>query len=220
MSASTTPLPFEQPARTHPGAQATRGQGPHAVGPGRGRGHQPRVRYAPCDEAVRFGSALPLEGSCRHDLDGMTLLAVSAISIIGEAVNDGLRTGNMEALRNWTLIFGAAATAEWFSNRQRMIMAFVGTHVVANLRLRLFRHLHALSLNFHNNVSVGRLMSRLIGDVSDTYIVIAAPLRQLRILQDGTTDNFQNRPFRTENNLQGSGYVHRVMFCQINRKPL
>ena len=38
----------------------------------------------------------------------------------------------MEALRNWTLVFGAAATAEWFSNRQRiMIMAFVGTRVVA-----------------------------------------------------------------------------------------
>ena len=29
----------------------------------------------------------------------------------------------------------------------------------------LFRHLHRLSLSFHNNYSVGRLMSRLISDV-------------------------------------------------------
>ncbi len=56
--------------------------------------------------------------------------------------------------------------AEWFSNRQRiMIMSVVGTRVVADMRRHLFRHLHALSLNFHNNTSVGRLMSRLIGDV-------------------------------------------------------
>ena len=44
-------------------------------------------------------------------------------------------------------------------------MAYVGTKVVADLRSRLFRHLHGLSLNFHNNYSVGRMMSRLISDV-------------------------------------------------------
>jgi ATP-binding cassette subfamily B protein/subfamily B ATP-binding cassette protein MsbA len=95
-----------------------------------------------------------------------TILAVSGPWIIGRAVDEGLRTGNLEALRNWTLLYGGAAVAEWFCNRQRiMVMAFVGTRVVTDMRSRLFRHLHALSLNFHNNVSVGRLMSRLIGDV-------------------------------------------------------
>ena len=44
-------------------------------------------------------------------------------------------------------------------------MAYVGTKVVADVRSQLFRHLHALTLNFHNNYSVGRMMSRLIGDV-------------------------------------------------------
>jgi ATP-binding cassette, subfamily B, multidrug efflux pump len=44
-------------------------------------------------------------------------------------------------------------------------MAFVGTRVVADVRSQLFRHLHRLSLNFYNNYSVGRLMSRLISDV-------------------------------------------------------
>jgi ATP-binding cassette subfamily B protein/subfamily B ATP-binding cassette protein MsbA len=95
-----------------------------------------------------------------------TFLAVSGPWIIGKAVDDGLRTGDMAALRTWTLIYGAVAVLEWFCNRQRiMVMAFVGTRVVTDMRSRLFRHLHALSLNFHNNVSVGRLMSRLIGDV-------------------------------------------------------
>ncbi len=95
-----------------------------------------------------------------------TLLSVSGPWIIGKAVDDGLRAGNLEALRMWTLLFGGAAILEWISNRQRiLIMASVGTRVVTDVRSKLFRHLHALSLNFHNNVSVGRLMSRLIGDV-------------------------------------------------------
>ncbi len=45
------------------------------------------------------------------------------------------------------------------------IMAYVGTKVVADMRSNLFRHLHKLSLSFHINYSVGRLMSRLISDV-------------------------------------------------------
>ena len=95
-----------------------------------------------------------------------TMLTVSGPWIIGQAVDRGLRTGDLDALRTWTLLYGAAAVGEWFCNRQRiMIMAFVGTRVVTDMRSRLFRHLHSLSLNFHNNVSVGRLMSRLIGDV-------------------------------------------------------
>jgi ATP-binding cassette subfamily B protein/subfamily B ATP-binding cassette protein MsbA len=44
-------------------------------------------------------------------------------------------------------------------------MAYVGTMIVADTRSDLFRHLHKLTLNFHNNYSVGRLMSRLISDV-------------------------------------------------------
>lgn len=95
-----------------------------------------------------------------------TLLAVASPWIIGQAIDQGLTAGSMADLRKWTLIYGAAAICEWFCNRQRiMIMAFVGTRVVSDMRSALFRHLHALSLNFHNNISVGRLMSRLIGDV-------------------------------------------------------
>jgi len=95
-----------------------------------------------------------------------TVLAVSGPWIIGQAIDQGLRAGNVAALRQWTLLFGVLAVFEWFFNRQRiMIMASVGTRVVSDMRSQLFRHLHSLSLNFHNNMSVGRLMSRLIGDV-------------------------------------------------------
>ncbi len=95
-----------------------------------------------------------------------SLLAVVQPAIIGKAIDDGIRTGSLETLRMWTGIFLFVALGEWVANRSRIsLMAYVGTKVVADYRSTLFRHLHSLSLNFHNNYSVGRLMSRLISDV-------------------------------------------------------
>ena len=95
-----------------------------------------------------------------------SLLSVAQPWIIGQAIDAGIRTSNMQILRTWTVIFLVAAVFEWITNRSRIsIMAFVGTKVVADFRSRLFRHLHTLTLSFYNNYSVGRLMSRLISDV-------------------------------------------------------
>ncbi|WP_420641574.1 ABC transporter ATP-binding protein [Candidatus Leptofilum sp.] len=95
-----------------------------------------------------------------------SLLAVAQPTIVGRAIDDGIRASEFDTLRLWTGLFIAAAVGEWITNRFRIaIMAYVGTKVVADYRSELFRHLHTLSLNFHNNYSVGRLMSRLISDV-------------------------------------------------------
>jgi len=95
-----------------------------------------------------------------------TAMSVASPWVIGRAVDAGLEHGDAGALRFWTLIFGGVALAEWVFNRQRVyLMAYVGTRIVSDMRGALFRHLHALSLNYHNHMSVGRLMSRLIGDV-------------------------------------------------------
>lgn len=95
-----------------------------------------------------------------------SLLAVAQPTIVGRAIDDGIRSGELDVLRLWTWLFLVASVGEWATNRFRIaIMAYVGTKVVADYRSELFRHLHTLSLNFHNNYSVGRLMSRLISDV-------------------------------------------------------
>lgn len=95
-----------------------------------------------------------------------SLLSVSGPAIIGFAIDDGIRAGSLEVLRFWTLVFLVTTVGEWITNRARVrIMAYVGTKIVANMRSELFRHLHRLTLNFYSNYSVGRLMSRLIGDV-------------------------------------------------------
>jgi len=93
-------------------------------------------------------------------------MAVAGPWIIGQAIDQGITAGDAAALQRWTLIFLAAALIEWLTNRYRIsLMAYVGTQVVADVRSALFRHLHELTLTFHNNFSVGRMMSRLIGDV-------------------------------------------------------
>jgi len=95
-----------------------------------------------------------------------SLLSVAGPSIIGFAIDNGIRAGSPERLRLWTIIFLVTALGEWITNRTRIrIMAYVGTKIVADVRSELFRHLHRLTLNFYSNYSVGRLMSRLIGDV-------------------------------------------------------
>ncbi len=95
-----------------------------------------------------------------------SLLHVAGPWLIGRAIDDGVRNGSLVNLRWWTLAFIIAAVAEWVTNVARIqLMAYAGTKVVADMRSELFRHLHKLSLNFHNNYSVGRLMSRLISDV-------------------------------------------------------
>lgn len=95
-----------------------------------------------------------------------SIMSVAGPYLVGRAIDDGIRAGSLAQLRFWTLALLAAALIEWYTSRIRIAqMAFVGTKVVADLRSDFFRHLHALSLNFHNNYSVGRLMSRLIGDI-------------------------------------------------------
>ncbi len=95
-----------------------------------------------------------------------SVLGAAGPWIVGRAIDVGIRAGDLAALRNWALLFAASALAEWLTNRSRiLIMAYVGTRIVADVRSALFRHLMRLSLGFYNNYSVGRLMSRLISDV-------------------------------------------------------
>ena len=97
---------------------------------------------------------------------GTALLSVVRPWLVAQAIDRGIRMDDIYALRMWTLLFIGAALGEMVFNRARiLIMAYIGTKVVSDMRTDLFRHLHKLSLNFHNNYSVGRLMSRLISDV-------------------------------------------------------
>ena len=108
----------------------------------------------------------------REFLLSLVLIVVTSLTSVGtpwmiqQAIDNGIRTGNVGTLRFWAFLFLAAIALEWITSRARLtVMAYAGTRIVTDLRSQLFRHLHTLSLGFFNDYSIGRLMSRLISDV-------------------------------------------------------
>lgn len=92
--------------------------------------------------------------------------AVAVPNLVGAAV-DAAGTGGAAALRRVIALMGLALVVEWVSNRARLvILAEVGTRIVVDIRRALFDHLQTLSMRFYDTYKVGRLMSRIIGDVS------------------------------------------------------
>ncbi len=96
-----------------------------------------------------------------------SVMSVGTPWIIQRAIDEGIRAGDVGTLRFWTFLFLGTIALEWVASRARLtVMAFAGTRIVTDIRSQLFRHLHTLSMGFFNDYSVGRLMSRLISDVS------------------------------------------------------
>ncbi len=114
------------------------------------------------------------------------LMTVGAIAVvIGPymvkiALDDGIAKGNPVALKNATLIYLLAALTQWAVTYLRVrIMAKAGQSVIYDIRASLFKHIQALSLSFFSRYSVGRLLSRVINDVSTlrqfvTWAIIAS----------------------------------------------
>ena len=65
------------------------------------------------------------------------------------------------------MIFGAVITVNYFANHvQESIVGQVAGHLLFDLRRAMYAHLQYVSLSFMDKTEVGRLMSRLQGDVN------------------------------------------------------
>ena len=83
------------------------------------------------------------------------------------ALDDGIGQGNPNILRNAVLLYSFSVLLQWLVTYVRVnIMAKAGQSVIYDIRSRLFRHIQDLSLGFFSHYSVGRLISRVINDVS------------------------------------------------------
>lgn len=113
----------------------------------------------------------------------MTIGAVAVVVgpyMVKVALDEGIAKGNVQALKNATLIYLVAALSQWAVTYLRVrIMAKAGQSVIYDIRALLFKHIQALSLSFFSRYSVGRLLSRVINDVSTlrqfvTWAIIAS----------------------------------------------
>ena len=87
--------------------------------------------------------------------------------LFGKAIDQGIEAGNIDVLRNISILYLFLALLQWGSIYLRVnIMARVGQSIIFDLREDLFGHLQQLSLGFYSRFSVGRVITRVINDVS------------------------------------------------------
>ena len=93
-----------------------------------------------------------------------TQLAVPWIAMIG--IDRYITDGNLSGLTWVVAIFMANALLNWGANyAQQVALVSTGQGILYRLRRDMFAHLQKLSLTFFNRTEVGRIMSRVQGDV-------------------------------------------------------
>ncbi|MEJ7781124.1 MAG: ABC transporter ATP-binding protein [Solirubrobacteraceae bacterium] len=95
-----------------------------------------------------------------------TAAALAPAPLAALAIDEGLVPGDIATLDLVVLGFLAAALVYWgASYAQTYLVGWVGQRALADLRLRVFRHLQELSIGFYERNRSGVLISRLTNDV-------------------------------------------------------
>jgi ATP-binding cassette subfamily B protein len=135
---------------------------------------------------ILAGLARPYPG--RTALALVTLVAYTLVALLPPylakvAVDEGIVARDLDTLTLVVVAFVAAAFGSFaLSALQTYFTGWVGERALADLRIRLFRHLQRLSLGFYERNRTGAIVSRITNDVE--------ALDQL--LTDGVSSLVQN----------------------------
>jgi ABC-type multidrug transport system fused ATPase/permease subunit len=119
--------------------------------------------------AVLARLARPYPG--RTALAVITLIAYTLVALLPPylvklAVDDGISKGDLETLTKVVVAFVLVAIAAFaLSGAQTYFTGWVGERGLADLRIRLFRHLQRLSLGYYERNRTGAIVSRITNDV-------------------------------------------------------
>ena len=81
-------------------------------------------------------------------------------------IDDGITKKDMKIVALWSIIFFVALVIKYFVQKyQTIIFASTASRVTNDIRITLFSHIQSQSINFFNTHEVGRLISRVMGDV-------------------------------------------------------
>jgi len=93
--------------------------------------------------------------------------AVAGPYLVKLAIDAGMNAGSLPALRQAVLLYVFTIAVQWLAIFLRInIMVRVGQSIIYDLRAQLFAHLQQLSLGFYSRYSVGRVITRVVNDVS------------------------------------------------------
>ena len=130
---------------------------------------------------VRLAS--PYKG--RTALALVTLVAYTAVALVPPylaklAVDDGLAEGDLGALTAIVVVFLAAGVAAFvLSGAQTYFTGWVGERALADLRIKLFRHLQRLSLGYYERNRTGAIVSRITNDVEALDMLVTDGISSL-----------------------------------------
>jgi ABC-type multidrug transport system fused ATPase/permease subunit len=100
--------------------------------------------------------------------------------LVGQAIDRGVRTGNLRVLLGYGLAVAlsavVAAVASWGFLR---VAGRVGQDVLYELRTRVYAHVQRLSLSFYERYTSGRIISRLTNDIDTLTDLLATGLTSL-----------------------------------------
>ncbi len=92
---------------------------------------------------------------------------VAGPPIIGYAVDEGVQNGDLTLIGIGVLIYLLVQAAGALGFRfQIILMAKAGQHAIQDLRDDLFEHINRLSMSFFSKYETGRLIARVVNDVS------------------------------------------------------
>jgi len=95
-----------------------------------------------------------------------SLLALAGPYLTKVAIDDYIRVGDLGGLHTVALLFLAVVLLDFMLEyAQFYVMQWVGQQIMFDLRSRVMRHLVRLDLAFYDRNPVGRLMTRVMGDV-------------------------------------------------------
>ena len=130
---------------------------------------------------VRLAS--PYKG--RTALALVTLVAYTVVALVPPylaklAVDDGLAEGDVRALTAIVVAFLAAGVAAFvLSGAQTYFTGWVGERALADLRIKLFRHLQRLSLGYYERNRTGAIVSRITNDVEALDMLVTDGISSL-----------------------------------------
>lgn len=109
---------------------------------------------------------------------GWTSGKVSVGLLVQRAVDHGIESDDMEALRSWALLIAVAAVVVGTLTGVRRYLAFREARwIETDLRERLFDHFQRLHFAFHDRAQTGQLMSRANTDLQQIQaFVVMIPL--------------------------------------------
>ncbi len=151
--------------------------------PTRTKENEPGISFKSVNWSCLFGYLKPYKG--KMTLAILALLVSSGFGlafplVIVRLLNSVTQAKSFAPLNNLAfLLVGIFLLQAVFSFVQSYLLAYIGEHIVYDLRTSLYDHLQQLSLDFYANRRVGDIISRLSSDVTQMRTMLTNNLTTL-----------------------------------------